>query len=516
LKLGETKPRAGRDNDRIEDILEMVTLGKKWLTVRLLDTDVIAIKQHWINIIASKTKREVRIPKLCLAHDPATDQPIKGAKCPYCEVDEAGGNAFYLLNVIVRSIQDTAPSKIRMTSEEKKTGIKDPNSSSFTPVRVMRATSTLMGKIIGLKELNKHKSGGKSKQCDVDDPKYGVDLQIMYDENAKGSDKYKLNMGQHSPLTDEEKGYLIQEISPDIVKRLGLESYAEAKREVGRMEIVGSKEFDGSDAGSDSDADLGKKRSSSKSGSSKSGSSKSGSSSSKSSSSSSRGKKKEEFYGSDSASGSDAGSDSGSDSASDSDAGSDSDSSSKKRSSRRSSSSKSGSSRSSSSKSSSSSKRKAASASSSDSASASDAGSDSASASASDSDAGSDSASASDSSSKKRSSSKSGSSKSGSRSSSSSSKRKAASASASDSDAGSASASDAGSDSASASDSDSSSKKRSSSRSSSSKSGSRSSSSGRGSSSKSSSSKSGSSRSSSSKRKAASGSGSGSDDDIPF
>ena len=252
MKLGEAKPQSRNEHQRLEDLVDVVKLpNNKWVQIRILNTEIISYKQHWINILASKTKREVRIPKLCLAHDPQTEE--SSGECPYCEVESQSGTN-YLLNVIVRSLQEDAPAKIRSTKAESASGFKDLNSESWTPVRVLRLTSGLMKKVQELKGLNKVKGKDGVKTFDVNHEKYGVDLNIKYDENAKGPEKYQVNMAEKSPLTEEELSYLTYEVSSDTLDAMGLETLAEAKKELSRMQIVGAEEFD-------EDADLGKKKS---------------------------------------------------------------------------------------------------------------------------------------------------------------------------------------------------------------------------------------------------------------
>ena len=68
MKLGDAKPSTRGEHARLEDLLDCVKLpNNKWVQIRILPNDIYAYKTHWINIITSKTKREIRIPKLCLA-----------------------------------------------------------------------------------------------------------------------------------------------------------------------------------------------------------------------------------------------------------------------------------------------------------------------------------------------------------------------------------------------------------------------------------------------------------------
>lgn len=264
MKLGDAKPKTRSDAPRLEDLVDVLNLpAGKWIQIRLLDTDILPIKTHWINIMTRTTNRQVRIPKLCVNFDPATEGVVKGVKCAYCEAGLDGSTA-YLANVLVRSRQEDAPSRIRMTQEEKDSGFKDPGSESWTPVSVMRIPATLMQKIQGLKDLNKRKNRktGKTATFDVNHPRFGIDLNIKYNPNAKGGDKYEINLAMDSgPLTEEELSYLVYDLSDDLIARMGRETPQESARSLEGMELVSADQFDdGDDLGSS-----GKGRSSSKS-----------------------------------------------------------------------------------------------------------------------------------------------------------------------------------------------------------------------------------------------------------
>ncbi len=259
MKLGDAKPPSRNENVRLEELVDVVKMpNNKWVQIRILPADIVSYKQHWINIIASKTKREVKIPKLCLAHDSETEE--MNGTCPYCSIDSQTGTN-YLLNVIVRSLQEDAPAKAKVTKAERESGFKDADSDSWTPVRVLRLPSGLMRKIQELKALNKVKGKDGVKTFDVNHEKFGVDLNVKYDENAKGPEKYQVNLAEKAPISDEEKEYLIYDLSPDLIKQMGLETLADAKKELARMQIVGAEEFDSND---EEDDDIGKKKSSKK------------------------------------------------------------------------------------------------------------------------------------------------------------------------------------------------------------------------------------------------------------
>ncbi len=245
MRLGDAKPQTRGEHARLEDLVEVVKMANgKWVQLRIIPSDVLSYRQHWINILASKTKREVRIPKLCLAHNPSTEE-LDG-ECPYCGIDSQTSTA-YLVNVIVRQLQDDAPAKNRVTKEERESGFKNMESDSWTPVRVLRLTAGLMKKVQELKGLNKVKGKDGVKTFDVDHQKFGMDINIKYDGNAKGPEKYQINTGERSPLTEEEMQYLKWQLDEELITQMGLESLSEAKKELGRMQIVGAEEFDGDD-----------------------------------------------------------------------------------------------------------------------------------------------------------------------------------------------------------------------------------------------------------------------------
>lgn len=214
---------------RMADLVELVQLPKngEWVSVRFIGP-VASYGYHWITFFSERKKSEITIPKLCLAYDPETESIDSTKQCPYCDLAKL--SVEYYVNCIVRSIQEQEPKRISPpTAEEMATGFKDKSSSSWTPVRVLRMPPTLAKKIMKLSVLNRHKDPktGRVAVYDVSDPKYGCDVYISYDESATGSDKYQVQKGNHSPLTQTEMGYLLWNIED----RLQPESLAEALNE---------------------------------------------------------------------------------------------------------------------------------------------------------------------------------------------------------------------------------------------------------------------------------------------
>lgn len=307
--LGNIQLKSGnRDSLKISEMVKTFELPKEaagvWQNLRFISEGMLSVHTHWIDIITPKEKKEIRIPKLCLAFD--ADGNDTGKHCPYCELDDKLGGrpqVAHYINAIIRDIQENEPrKKQKPTSKEKKTGTIEINSDTWTPVRVVRITSGVAGKISKISQRNfKDMKKKKGTTYNVDDPKYGIDISIQFDKDASASDKYAIDKGERTPLSDKEKAYLHWDLSADILEKMGLESEEEAKKEFKKLNIVGADDIsdnsDGSDASDESDDDsdddipLSKSKKKSKS-SSKKKSSSSDKKKSKSKSSSSDKKKK--------------------------------------------------------------------------------------------------------------------------------------------------------------------------------------------------------------------------------
>lgn len=216
------------DRSRIDDTWEVLTLPKeKWVSVRFVGP-ISGYGVHWIEILTKRGKT-TRIPKYCLAYDPDSNTRDSTKDCPYCELESADYSREFYVNAIIRDLQEDEPSrKAKHTEDEAQSGFKDKNSKSWTPVRVVRLPVSLITKLNRLSDLNRVKSkDGNSKSYDLSHEKYGCDVFIQYNPEASGTDKYNANLGQRSPLTEEEMNYLLW----DIEDKAPLESVEEARRE---------------------------------------------------------------------------------------------------------------------------------------------------------------------------------------------------------------------------------------------------------------------------------------------
>lgn len=278
--FGDIQDNSRRDNLRESDIFEIFPLAKKangnWVSIRLLNLDLLPIKKHWIKIMGGKDKdKEIKIPRLCVAFDPDNqNKPLRGMKCPYCGIahgnDESGAPAQYdykwYAQAIIRDEQAAAPRKMpKLTKKEQKSGKKEMGSDSWTPVQCIPLTNSLASKIRELGERNIHtvkdkKSGKKSKQAfQVNDDKYGCDIEIKYNPKKSPAERYTIERGDHTPLTKEEKEYLTWDFEnwEEIYDLLGRLNENDAMADYKKMDVLGGEsQVDGDDDDEDDDDDM--------------------------------------------------------------------------------------------------------------------------------------------------------------------------------------------------------------------------------------------------------------------
>lgn len=256
------KPKqAGRkDEVKIDDVLGIFKFPEgEFAEVRFIPGPILALKQHWIKIRGGKDKREIKVPRWCIAFDPATEGP-NGKKCPYCELSTGQDGAQqesikYYANAIIRDMQENEPrKKVAPSKEERKSGFIQAGSKAFTPIRVVALTPTLAQKLQDLEQLNMHKDKktSKKKSFPLSHPVYGKDVSIKFDNSKAGSDKYNVVPGEKTKLTDEEKEYLVWNLNPDVLDKLGLKSEKEAKEDFKRMDVIGGDEPEDDDDDDDS------------------------------------------------------------------------------------------------------------------------------------------------------------------------------------------------------------------------------------------------------------------------
>lgn len=217
-------PTGGRtDKKRPEDIVEMYPFpDKKWVTLRL-HGPVYSYGVHWV----STTKKDggaTRFLTECARFDLSTGQRDSSKYCPWCEFGEVKGADDKAIvqfatnnyaNAIIRKLQQDAPSEPDApTKKEARTGIKDKESDTWTPNRVVRLTGSLIKLLKELKQLNTvEDEEGNTKAYSVLDPKYGRDIKVYFDKSKSPASQYQVQMGDSKPLKKSERAYLVWDLT---------------------------------------------------------------------------------------------------------------------------------------------------------------------------------------------------------------------------------------------------------------------------------------------------------------
>lgn len=264
------KPKSGNsDSLRLEELIEIYKFTDhpdEWVTLRFLDRDILPVKRHWVKIITGKTKKLVKIPRFCVSFNPDDEStPLEGIECPYCQLSSEGGDDapmrnefFYLMNAIVRDIQEDEPArKGKPTKNEQKTGYKEIKSKSWTPVRVVRLTNTVVARMqeIGENNIVTNKKKKTKKAFDVSHSKFGCDVNVKYKPKAAGTDKYSADKVEgRTALSEEESEYLVWNLEPEMLDAAGRMSPEQALEDFKRMDVVGDEAID-DDGEEDDDED---------------------------------------------------------------------------------------------------------------------------------------------------------------------------------------------------------------------------------------------------------------------
>lgn len=240
--------RGSSNNFRMSDVVNMLEYPTKngkagWVTIRLFGP-VYSDAFFWVKAKQGSNK-SFRVS--CRCYDPDTHQCVPEKHDPWYdeyrrECDEnidrkdrlLQYSRYFYMQAIVRKLQDNIPAKNRITAQEKKTGFKDPDSDSYTPVVVVQLTPKILSAIQDMKEDNvvKLKSGTR-KAYNVTDEKFGRDIMIKKDMSpgVAPGDIYQVKLAVDSgrtPLTEEEKAYLTWDMNTIYTPE---QSEAEVKRD---------------------------------------------------------------------------------------------------------------------------------------------------------------------------------------------------------------------------------------------------------------------------------------------
>jgi hypothetical protein len=242
----------GRDDraPKVSDIAQIFKFPpKKWVTMRLLP-GLFPYAGYWVTV-KKKDGGKTAFFTPCPSFDPDTqqrdstkpdpwrdfearwraenpqDKKSKGDKGSQVQPPVRFAQEWYM-DTLIRGEQKKLPSRMpKPTAAERKTGLKELDSDSITPIFGLKAGKSVVSKLQELKGLNVVEGKSGSKAYSVNDAKYGVDIKILHDGDKAPSDQYMIQAGEtKTPLTEEELAYLRQplekattiDLDPDAVQ----------------------------------------------------------------------------------------------------------------------------------------------------------------------------------------------------------------------------------------------------------------------------------------------------------
>ncbi len=175
----------------------------EFATIRLIG-DAYPVKIHWVPTI-DKNKKEISFPILCKKNNSEDN------KCLCCEA-ALKTQTVYLSNSIIRDIQENSKKGNKKPNKNQKFRV--PGDKWWSPVKVIQLPHGAASKIKNLKSLNKvkDKKTGKIIKYDMNDIKNGMDINICFDKNQSGSGMYDIQKEERTPLSKEEKAYLLYDL----------------------------------------------------------------------------------------------------------------------------------------------------------------------------------------------------------------------------------------------------------------------------------------------------------------
>jgi hypothetical protein len=228
----DVNPMRGNKMPRVEEQAAVLELPADEFVKGRFVGPVMSVALYWFDIL-KKDGTKTKIPRVCLDYDP-TKQAMVRDICPYRASGKGQLAQSYYTNFLVRDLQDAMPRKKNLVlpsgNEKKKKvllddfecHIKNFDTKSWTPYRLLRLTATLAEKAINLKNLNVHKVKGVAKKFSIAHPKYGMDVNVMYSPKAAGAAKYDLQREDRTALTEEEMNYLFQPLDISSLKPFSL------------------------------------------------------------------------------------------------------------------------------------------------------------------------------------------------------------------------------------------------------------------------------------------------------
>jgi hypothetical protein len=221
-----------RENMYLSNLVDMRLLKDSSETVLRLFGSIAEYPQHWFEFKNPKSSQKTRFSKYCLAYNTETHKHDPSIPCPYCQA-QFKVTMSYFTNAIIRDLQDNQPATLaEWTKSEKETYFKEKGSTSWTPVRVVQLPLSVISQIQRIKNFGTDPVTKKRIIYPIADEQFGCDIIVSYDERAPSlQQRYYVQKGDSTPLTEEEQSYLVY----DIFSRIPLDSYTTAHTELKTM-----------------------------------------------------------------------------------------------------------------------------------------------------------------------------------------------------------------------------------------------------------------------------------------
>ena len=227
--LDEVKTGRGNNKEKVSDKIEVHTLRPNKYETHRIFGPTFTYATYWVK---TKTKdgKFTKFPVDSPSWNPTTQEFDSSVYDPWYDhhryeiendVDQKDRliqvDVKYYVNSISRAKQQDEPRKRpRMTAQEKKTGFKEKDSDSWTPVVALRLPSGPVKKIKDFKAMNIVTGKSGSQAYAVSHDKYGHDIRVKFDDGKDTSpgNRYDVQYSdKRSPLTEEEQAYLKWDLS---------------------------------------------------------------------------------------------------------------------------------------------------------------------------------------------------------------------------------------------------------------------------------------------------------------
>jgi hypothetical protein len=285
--LDEVKTsRGGSNKVRIDEKIEVHKFKPNVYETHRIFGPTFTYAQYWV-VGKKKDGSATKFPVDSPSWDPVKQEFDRSKYDPWYEhhlwevendVDEKKrliqvGVSYWTLSISRKKQKDEPARRPKPTKEELKTGFKEKDSDSYTPVVALRLPQTPVKKIQGFKSMNvvESKSGG-TKAYPVSHERYGHDVRIKFDdakETAAGNRYDVQYVEKKSPLTEEELAELKWDLSnlaneatdaqvrsdfEGWAKRMGIKTSKKRKHDVEELDDeLEEDEVDGEDEDEDED-----------------------------------------------------------------------------------------------------------------------------------------------------------------------------------------------------------------------------------------------------------------------